>query len=396
LNWTYRVQDLDNDTVTLDVKGLPDHATVNNTVVWYADYDAVQRKPNKFTNVLNALGIESLFIKDKEYIVTFEACDYEYCVEEERVLTVLHKNQAPVITELYNHTLRENEAFELYVGASDADNDVLEYTFGWPLDKNGEWTPSYDDAGAYIVPVTVKDRDSMVTEYVTLTVEHVNRAPQINGDERIIVNEGELLEFTVDIFDADGDILFVEPAWLPQGATFNSTTFSWEIPTGLIYENDPTLLSKFAELTAVGNKYLNPYKDVSTIDFTVSDGNLTDTLSVELRVADRNVAPELVAVQDSFRSVGVYEALAFTVDVSDMDNDDIEYEWSFSGFDTQVIRDTNEITHQFIYPGQKQVTVVVSDGIDRETYAWDVDVLPERVTTSNDITYKVVELSNWK
>ena len=33
LNWTFDVQDLDNDTVTLEVKGLPDHATVNES--WY-------------------------------------------------------------------------------------------------------------------------------------------------------------------------------------------------------------------------------------------------------------------------------------------------------------------------------------------------------------------------
>ena len=82
--------------------------------------------------------------------------------------------------------------------------------------------------------------------------------------------------------------------------------------------------------------------------------------------------------------------------MSDLDNDEIEYEWSFSGFDTQVITDTNQINHQFIYPGQKQVTVVASDGIDSESYTWDIDVLAERVTTTNDVTYRVVELSDWK
>ena len=43
-------------------------------------------------------------------------------------------------------------------------------------------------------------------------------------------------------------------------------------------------------------------------------------------VADRNVPPVLVPVENSFRSAGVCEPLDFSVDVFDMDNDHIEYE----------------------------------------------------------------------
>ncbi len=397
LNWSYSFEDFDNDNVTIEINGLPTYAEVNNdTISWYADYDAIQRNSNRLTNFFNAIGLESLFTTKRDYDITFIACDYDYCIEEDRVLTVFNTNRAPEIEQLENQTILENEVFELYVGASDEDGDVLEYDFGWPLDSNGVWTPSYDDAGEYVVPVTVKDRNEMVTDYVTLTVEHVNRAPQINTDSLVRVNEGNSIEFTLDIFDPDDDVMTVNASWLPVNSSLNSTTFFWDVPHTLIYENDPTLVSKIAELTGVSNRYLNPYKDVSSIDFTVSDGNLTDTITVEFVIADRNIAPVLTAVEESFRAVGVYEPLTFSVGVTDADNDDIEYEWSFSGLDTQVITDTSNITHQFVYEGQKQVSVKVSDGIASESYTWDIDVTGVATSTSTDLTYRIVELSDWK
>jgi len=76
------------------------------------------------------------------------------------------------------------------------------------------------------------------------------------GDK--IVNEGELLTFTVLANDANGDVLQYAAQNLPEGATFDSQLFSWQ--------------PSFNQSSAYH------------VSFTVSDGSLSDTENITIAV----------------------------------------------------------------------------------------------------------------
>ena len=55
-------------------------------------------------------------------------------------------------------TASETELIILNVSAADPDKeDFLEYFFSLPFNEDGIWQPGYEDAGEYIVNITVSD-----------------------------------------------------------------------------------------------------------------------------------------------------------------------------------------------------------------------------------------------
>lgn len=126
-----------------------------------------------------------------------------------------------------------------------------------------------------------------------------NTSPTLLLDEQYSVNEGQLLQFTVDAIDPDGDMLFYSAANLPPGATFNPFTriFSW-IP----------------DYTQEGN-----YPD---IEFTVTDDGDPiglDVKNITITVGGVNRAPvfEPVGSQEVLEN----DLLTFTVNATDPDGD---------------------------------------------------------------------------
>ncbi len=98
------------------------------------------------------------------------------------------------------------------------------------------WTPTYQQSGTYpgirftVTEDTEEERSD--SEDVTITVRNVNRPPVLDSIGDKIVNEMELLEFTISASDPEGDELIYAASNLPVGAIFDTDTqtFSW-IPT---------------------------------------------------------------------------------------------------------------------------------------------------------------------
>ena len=108
------------------------------------------------------------------------------------------------------------------------------------------------DINGNTVPVSVLDSQLIIG---------VNQPPVLNPIGNKSVNKGELLTFTISATDADGDNLIYSASNLPKGAYFDplSQTFTWT-PRG-------------NQLGAYGG-----------IQFVVSDGNLSDSESINITV----------------------------------------------------------------------------------------------------------------
>jgi hypothetical protein len=163
------------------------------------------------------------------------------------------------------------------------------------------WTPTNDQAGNYIVKVTVKDvMGGADVKNLEIRVNNVNRPPVMGDIAAQTVNEGDKLTFTVDASDPDkedANRLNVTADPLPQGATFNasSKTFSWT----------PTF-------EQAGNY---------TVTFKVSDlGGLTASKTVTITVKNVNRKPALANIPD--QKVAENSPITFTVSANDPDKED--------------------------------------------------------------------------
>ncbi|WP_129582714.1 putative Ig domain-containing protein, partial [Methanolobus psychrotolerans] len=235
--------------------------------------------------------------------ITFTVSDGELSDSKIATIAVGNTNIPPVIMPMKTQHVRENEAITFIVNASDRDNEPLTYNAsGLPLGSHLEsttgiftWTPTYDQSGTYTVEFRVSDKIYTAIDTVIINVENVNRAPVFDSIPIHAVNETETLRINLSAADQDGD-------WVSFSTTFGSGKV-----TGNVFTWTPGYYDS-------GDYY---------IEFNVTDGSLTDTTTVHVKVAQTNMPPEIEAIG----SYSLYEneTLQFFVNATDGDNDSLAY-----------------------------------------------------------------------
>ncbi|MBN1195679.1 MAG: hypothetical protein JXA08_10120 [Methanomicrobiaceae archaeon] len=218
-------------------------------------------------------------------------------------------NRPPELDAIGNKNVNEGELLEFDVTATDPDmGDVLAYSaLNLPAGatftgQTFSWTPGFGTSGSYPgIVFEASDGDLADSEAIIITVGDVNRPPELDPVGNRNVNEGELLEFIVSAVDPDtGDILAYSAHNLPFGATFVGQTFSWTpgYDAAGVFEN---------------------------ILFGVSDGDLSDSETIAITVADldRNDPPVISPIAD--QSVDEGSLLSFELEASDPDGDALVY-----------------------------------------------------------------------
>lgn len=144
------------------------------------------------------------------------------------------------------------------------------------------------------------------------------------------VNEGSTLEINLSATDADGDDLEYEDD--VSFGTLEDNVFTWAT-TG---ENQG---------------------DHSAL-FTVSDGDLSDSVVVDIEV--KNVAPEIDAGND--QTVDEGEEVSFSGSATDAGEDKLTYSWDFGDESGSESSSTGQATHTYSDNGNYTATLTVSDG----------------------------------
>jgi len=140
----------------------------------------------------------------------------------------------------------EGSPFYTYVYVTDPDGDVITSLEAFPLPPGAsfraqpgnnlgllEWTPSYDQAGVYLVTFTAQNQMT-ASEVMQIVVQDVDRPPLVVAPASLNDSESVRLTFTISAVDPDGQpIGELTALLLPRGATFtvngdrSSATFDW-------------------------------------------------------------------------------------------------------------------------------------------------------------------------
>ncbi|MDK2940028.1 MAG: hypothetical protein PWQ51_2193, partial [Methanolobus sp.] len=197
----------------------------------------------------------------------------------------------------------------------------------------------------------------------------IDTAPQFTSVSAQTVEEKQSLSFTVTANDADGDDLSYSSTSLPSGATFNDGSFSWTPSQG------------------------DAGSYVAT--FEVTDGYLTDTVSVSITVTPLNNLPEITLFEPADGSTFEEGSIiGVNVAATDADGDSLSY---IIEIDSVKVSTATSYTWTTDYEsaGTHTIKVTVSDGTDEVSSSGTItitDVQP-RWDVNEDGTVNVLDIT---
>jgi alpha-tubulin suppressor-like RCC1 family protein len=299
LTFAISATDPDGDNLTYSASNLPDGASLDpgtRTFSWTPSYTQAGSYP----------GVRFIVTDNG----TPSASDFE-----DITVTVNNVNQPPELAAIGNKTVDEGQLLTFAISATDPDGDTLTYSASSlpdgasfdPGTRTFSWTPSYTQAGSYPgVRFTVIDNGTPSAsdfEDITITVNNINRPPELAAIGNKTVDEGQLLTFAISATDPDGDNLTYSASSLPDGASFDpgTRTLSWT-----------------PSYTQAGS-----YPGVR---FIVTDNGTppaSDFEDITITVNNVNQPPELAAIGN--KTVDEGQLLTFAISATDPDGDTLTY-----------------------------------------------------------------------
>jgi len=324
------VSDPDGDEITLHAEKLPDGAEFINGILIY--------KPG-FDTIVHGGGLLGWKNKTQKKIVVY-ASDGKDKTKKRIYVDVFDKNRPPTIESIDDIWIKEGDEVRIKPKVSDPDDDELKITFSTPLDENGIWQTDYDDAGTYLVRITVSDGIDSTSLQFNISVENVNRPPEIELPEKFEISENETLkiDFASSISDPDGDRLEILIKNLPENATFANNTFEWMPSFDFVQD---------AELRN------------AALDFVVSDGKKLSDSGIVIKVKNKNRPPKIEKALQSAKTVFVGDGVYFKIIASDPDGDELLYKWKFGLLD--AVEGANMLRRTFTSSGNKLIKAIVCD-----------------------------------
>ena len=137
--------------------------------------------------------------------VVITASDGKAVTSKEVTVSVVATNREPLLADITPQTVQEGQKVRVKPSAKDPDGDSLTFTYDFPLDENGTWTPEIGDAGQYEILVTASDGQLTTQKTFLLTVQAINRPPVIELASPVVVKEGDTVMLNPVITDNEGD-----------------------------------------------------------------------------------------------------------------------------------------------------------------------------------------------
>jgi len=166
---------------TSTVKEMPTIIVTEGETVKFPNLKAVDPDGDKitytFSSPLNDKGEWQTKEGDAgEYDITITASDGKSEATQDVKIIIQALNKAPVLEKMSDMTIKEGETLKLSPKALDPEGKTLTFTYsGWMTSDTKQL--NYNEAGDYIVRVTVSDGKKEASQDVKITVEDVNRAP---------------------------------------------------------------------------------------------------------------------------------------------------------------------------------------------------------------------------
>ena len=276
-------------------------------------------------------------------------------------VTVNAVNDAPVINSAANTRATEGEVYTYTPTASDVESDTLTWSLtqspeGMTIDANSgaiSWTPANGVTSANVT-VQVADAEANATQSFTVIVGGVNDAPTITETTAAITtNEDTSGTVTLNATDIDGD------------------TINWSV--GLAAANGVATVSGTGLSQVVSYAPNADFNGTDSFVVSITDGLLTDTITVNVTVNATNDAPTITS--DAVTTATEDEAYSYAATATDIDGDTLT--WSLTQSPEGMTIDANSGAISWTPANgvtSANVTVQVADAEANATQSFTVTV----------------------
>lgn len=282
------------------------------TYIWFLDSQETADGPG-FTYVSD---YESAGKRE----VRVEVSDGKDVSVQSWTVDVANVNRAPSVQHLEDVALKENELLRLELPDTDVDGDAISYTIDEPVGDDGQWQPSFDDAGTYPIRVVASDGSLSDTATIDVTVLDVDRAPDFKQIGTVLVNESDELRIALTAVDPDGDDVRFSAAGIPD-AVFDGDDLVWRpdydfvsLPNNIMART----LSRFRL-----DRFVYPPERTLTLGLSACGKELCSNQSVTVSVQNVNRPPTLDVLTDIF--VNESEKIVLAPTASDPDGDVVKF-----------------------------------------------------------------------
>ena len=273
-------------------------------------------------------------------------------------VTVNAVNDLPEITSVAPVVATEGELYTYLPSATDVEGDALTWNVGTapasmtvnPATGELNWTPAEGVTSADVT-LLVNDGGANVTQAFTITVTAVNNAPVITQGESTSVTmseDGAPTPFTLVLNATDSDHAGSELSWSVSSAATNGTATV-----------SGTGLSKTVNY-APGTGF----SGADSFTIQVTDGELTDSIVVNVTVQAVNAAPVIDQGDTTTMTLDEDGSQTLSLSATDSDGDALIWSVTSSASDGGVNVDTNGlVTYVPVadFYGNDTFTVQVSD-----------------------------------
>ncbi len=254
--------------------------------------------------------------------------------------------------------LAENSTLNFNVNASSPNAISLDYF--WFIDgilnstnqANFSYKPEFGDNGTRTINATIKDSlSNQVSIKWTVVVTKFNRAPILESIANKAGSKNTDLSFNITAIDLDGDDL----------------TFSSNLSAIVISK-----INKF--LATISWKPTNKDLGNNIINFTISDGILTDSKIIIIFVNATNNTPPII-ISSPKTTATINEKYAYNADAIDSDNDILTFSLSTNASGMSLDSPTGIISFTPSSFGFFTVNVSVTDFIETTSQFYNLTIL---------------------
>ncbi|MBW2981862.1 PKD domain-containing protein [Candidatus Woesearchaeota archaeon] len=356
--------DPDGTEIIFSAENLPEGAYIEeNIFIYEIPYDVILKSEDGLFQKIHPKT-------QKEFIVTFSAAGNGASTEQDVKITVNDINLPPEMDAIDNVMINEGELVEVFPNVLDPDNDKISLSFSEPLDKDGKWQTTYEQSGIYTSTITVSDGELETSQEIVIVVNDINRAPVFSEMDNFEVNENALLSISPIVTDPDEDVIELSAENLPEKAVFVNGELLWRPDYDFCVGQD---------------------RDVIVTFVAVDTDNYETKQDVKITVKNNNRRPIIFDPKPSQSSIIAFtnRPVLFEVKTIDLDNDPLSFSWEFGGFN-KIEDATPRLKRIFTEPGEKTVTLKVSDGTDVSTKIWKVRVIEGNLAQSTTTTTTAV------
>ena len=282
-------------------------------------------------------------------------------------VTVNAVNDTPTITSTAVTTATEDEAYSYSATATDIDGDTLTWSLtsapeGMTIDANSgviSWTPANGVTSADVT-VQVADAEANATQSFTVTVSGVNDAPTITETSAAITTDEDTSgTVTLNATDIDGD------------------TITWSV--GSAATNGVATVSGTGLSQVVSYAPNADFNGTDSFVVSITDGSLTDTITVNVTVNAANDAP---AITETTAAITTDEDTSGTVTLNATDIDGDTINWSVGSAATNGVATVSGTGSSQVvsyepnadFNGSDSFIVSITDGSLTDTITVDVTV----------------------